>query len=138
MSAAALLDRLQGVRGVGPGRWVANCPAHADRSPSLSVRELDDGRVLIHDFAGCEVDAILDAIDLTISELFPPRDRAVHAVKGTKRPWSAQQLLALAEREIRVATFIISDVVERRSLNRDEIQRLVLAAGRLGVLVDEL
>ena len=138
MSAARLLDRLSGVRATGVGRWTARCPAHEDRSPSLSVRELDDGRVLIHDFAGCDVDAILDAIGLAVSELFPPQDRAVHAMKGTKRPWSAQQLLALAEREIRVATFVISDIVERRSVNRDDIQRLVLATGRLGVLVDEL
>ena len=138
MSAARLLDRLSGVRATGVGRWTARCPAHEDRSPSLSVRELDDGRVLIHDFGGCDVDSILGALGLTVAELFPPRDRAVHSVRGTKRPWSAQQLLGLAEREIRVATIVISDLVERRAVNPDEIQRLVLAAGRLGVLVDEL
>jgi hypothetical protein len=47
-------------------------------------------------------------------------------------------LLALAEREIRVATIILNDIVERRSVNKDEMKRLALAAGRLGVLVDEL
>ena len=138
MSAATVLDRLQGVRGVGPGRWIACCPGHEDRSPSLSVRELEDGRVLVHDFAGCDVDTILDTLGLKVSELFPPGDRPMHAAKPNRRPWSAQQLLTLAEREIRVATFVISDIVERRAVNTDEIQRLVLAAGRLGVLVDEL
>jgi len=138
MSAAELLDRLQRVRGAGPGRWVASCPAHEDRSPSLSIRELEDGRVLLHDFAGCDVDAILGAVGLELSVLFPPRDPSIQAHRGQRRPWTARQLLTLAEREIRVATFVINDNVERRSVNRDEMQRLALAAGRLGVLVDEL
>ena len=39
MSAAArLLDRLTGVKQTAPGRWIAKCPAHEDRSPSLSIR----------------------------------------------------------------------------------------------------
>ncbi len=73
MTAAALLDRLRGVRKKGPGRWVAKCPAHDDRSPSLSVRELDDGRVLIHDFAGCVPSDVLAACGLSLSDLFPER-----------------------------------------------------------------
>ena len=34
----------------GEGTWQAHCPAHDDRSPSLSIREAEDGRVLLHDF----------------------------------------------------------------------------------------
>jgi DNA primase len=56
MSVAALLDRLEGVRACGPGRWVARCPAHEDRSPSLSIRKKDDGTTLLHCFSGCEVE----------------------------------------------------------------------------------
>jgi hypothetical protein len=37
----------------GPGKWLAHCPAHSDSSPSLSIREGMDGRVLLHCFAGC-------------------------------------------------------------------------------------
>jgi hypothetical protein len=84
------------------------------------------------------LDAILGAVGLELSVLFPPRDPFTHAHRGQRRPWTARQLLTLAEREIRVATFVINDIVERRSVNRDEMQRLALAAGRLGVLVDEL
>lgn len=138
MSASVLLERLHDVRSVGVGRWVARCPAHEDRSPSLSIRELEDGRVLLHDFAGCDAEQVLGAVGLEFAELFPPRDVATHARARQRRPWTAQQLLGLAEREIRVATIILNDIVERRSVNRDEMQRLTLAAGRLGVLVDEL
>ena len=47
-----LLDRLEAVRETGSSRWIARCPAHDDSSPSLAVRELDDGRILLHDFGG--------------------------------------------------------------------------------------
>ena len=41
MTAATILDRLDGVRPTGDGRWIARCPAHDDRSPSLSIREAE-------------------------------------------------------------------------------------------------
>jgi hypothetical protein len=44
-------------RGSGP----THCPAHDDRSPSLSVRELN-GRTLVHDFGGCEQARVIDAL----------------------------------------------------------------------------
>jgi DNA primase len=47
MSAEALLAHLDKVRRTGAGRWIARCPAHDDKSPSLAIRELDDGRTLI-------------------------------------------------------------------------------------------
>ena len=70
MSAAALLGSLERVKQTGPGRWLARCPARDDRSPSLSIRELDDGRVLLHDFAGCSTEDVMEALGLTLSDLF--------------------------------------------------------------------
>lgn len=66
-----LLARLSGVKQVGPGRWFACCPAHADRNPSLSVRETSDGRILLYCFPGCEITDVLSAIGLTLGDLFP-------------------------------------------------------------------
>ena len=44
-----ILSRLEKVSSNnGGGRYKALCPAHADRSPSLSICEGDDGRVLLH------------------------------------------------------------------------------------------
>ena len=47
-----VIDLLDGVRKSGSG-WSARCPAHEDHSPSLSISEGDDGRVLLHCFTGC-------------------------------------------------------------------------------------
>jgi hypothetical protein len=46
--------------GIPPGRasGVIRCPAHEDRNPSLSWRRAADGRLLLHDFAGCTFDEI--------------------------------------------------------------------------------
>ena len=54
------------------GRITAKCPAHADRSPSLSVTEGDSGKVLVHCFAGCDLTAVTEALELKRSDLFPP------------------------------------------------------------------
>ena len=67
----ALLSGLQNVKPRGPGRWIACCPAHDDRNPSMTIREVEDGRILIHCFAGCGVDSILGALSLTAEALFP-------------------------------------------------------------------
>ena len=72
-TADMLLARLEGVRPRGPSQWSALCPAHEDKSPSLSVRETDDGAVLIHCFAACEVADVLGTIGLEFADLYPER-----------------------------------------------------------------
>lgn len=67
----ALLGRLAGVRRAGPGRWMALCPAHPDRTPSLSIA-VKDGRVLVHCFAGCPAEAVLSAVGLQWRDLYNP------------------------------------------------------------------
>jgi hypothetical protein len=65
-----VVEHLEGRR-VSSGRWVAKCPAHPDRSPSLSIAAGRDGKVLIRCFAGCELSAVLQSAGLTIDNLFP-------------------------------------------------------------------
>ena len=64
---AALLK----ARPMGKGKWQAHCPAHADRSPSLSIREGPDGSTWLHCFAGCRLDSILTVLNLKRRDLYP-------------------------------------------------------------------
>ena len=48
----------------GDGGWLACCPAHEDSTPSLSIREGDDG-ALVHCFAGCQTSAVLARLNLS-------------------------------------------------------------------------
>jgi hypothetical protein len=76
MSAAALLERLDGVRRTGPGTWRARCPSHGSKSLTLAIREADDGKVLLKCFAECSVDEVVGAVGLKLEDLFPPSRRA--------------------------------------------------------------
>lgn len=69
MTVEAFLDRLEGVRSRGTGKWSARCPAHHDKSPSLSVREAERG-LLVHCFAGCTLVEVMAALNLPESHLF--------------------------------------------------------------------
>ena len=58
---AADIARALGGRRSGRG-WVARCPAHRDRRPSLSIGEGGSGQVLIKCFAGCPQLAVIVAL----------------------------------------------------------------------------
>lgn len=82
MTADIVLDRLYQATGSVPrgsdSQKSSRCPAHEDRSPSLSIR-LSAEKVLLHCHAGCRTDDILAALELAPADLFnqplPERDR---------------------------------------------------------------
>ena len=96
MSAAELISRLKKVRATGKGTWTACCPAHNDKSPSLAVRDTEDGRVLVYCFGGCDVESILDTVGLTFDDLFPETHE--HR-KSEARPFPASDVLRLIAKE---------------------------------------
>lgn len=59
------------------GRHDAQCPAHDDSTPSLSVTAARDyAGVLLHCHAGCAIEQILDALGMQARDLFDePQDR---------------------------------------------------------------
>jgi hypothetical protein len=69
MKIQVLLARLERVRRSANG-WTARCPAHDDATPSLAVSLGEDGRILLKCFAGCEVAAIVGAVDVALADLF--------------------------------------------------------------------
>jgi putative DNA primase/helicase len=79
-TAATLAKSLGGRR--GESSWVARCPAHDDRHPSLSIAEGADGRLLLRCFAGCSWSAIKTALEAR--SLWPGRQAYS---PGLARPW---------------------------------------------------
>jgi hypothetical protein len=84
------LSKLQGVEQTGKNRWKALCPVHDDHEASLSISIGDDGRILIHCFARCSPENILDRVGMSWPDLFPKTiDRAITVidyVRETKEP----------------------------------------------------
>src|SRR5579862_2681360 len=71
MTLAEIVERLQGVKRERGG-YVARCPSHDDRTPSLAVAEGDNGGVVMKCRAGCQTDVVLRALGLTMRDLAPP------------------------------------------------------------------
>lgn len=121
MKAGILLSKLDKVRRTGNGQWVACCPSHNDKSPSLGVRETDDGRVLVHCFGGCSVEQVLDSVGLGFDDLFPDSNEN-H--KSERRPFAAADVLRLLSKEALVVV-ATANSMKRRQLTEKEYQRLV-------------
>jgi hypothetical protein len=64
-----VLSRLGGTKSHND-YFMARCPAHEDNEPSLSIKEGDDGRVLLKCFAGCAFEDIINEIGLVAKDLF--------------------------------------------------------------------
>jgi hypothetical protein len=66
-----ILNALDGVRPISPGRWRARCPGHKDCEPSLQVTVGRDGdRILLRCWSGCSLGEILQALSLQHRDLF--------------------------------------------------------------------
>lgn len=130
MNAETLLSRLDRVKRTGPDKWVARCPSHADKGPSLAVRELDDGRTLVHCFAGCSVHEIVAAVGMELSDLFPPRP-LLDGRKPERRPFSADDALRCLAFEARLVHLAALETLEGKPLNDADFERLALAVERI-------
>ena len=124
-----LLARLEGVKGTGPSRWIARCPAHADKRPSLSIRELGDGRVLAHCFGGCGIEEVLGAVRLGVDALCP--DKPIQHAKGEQRPFHALDVLECLATEAMIIAVAAANLQQGVTLSDADRGRLLLAAERI-------
>lgn len=67
-----ITDYLNGVKQTRHNHYVALCPCHKEKTPSLSITIADDGKTICHCF-GCGANGldVVDALGLTTGELFP-------------------------------------------------------------------
>jgi hypothetical protein len=129
-----LLNRLEHVKGRN-GQWTARCPAHADRGPSLSIREAEDGRVLIHCFAGCDVHNIVQSVGMDIGDLFPPdekrKDYSVEGKPKLKPAFFASDLMRIIAFEALVVQIAAFDMANGKKLNDRDKERMMVAYERI-------
>ena len=116
-----ILNRLTKVKGRN-GAYTACCPAHTDKSPSLAIRELDDGRILMKCFADCSVQDIMGSIGMEIGDLFPDTNKDLPPVK---RKYYATDLLRVIEFEawvVSVAAYSMSTGKQLSDIDRDRMK----------------
>ena len=115
--AHAVLDALERagskVRGRA-ARWMATCPAHPDRTPSLSIKDTGE-RVLLHCFAGCPTEHVLDRLELTYADLFANPQRASHLAGPDMVP--GKELPPEWARDMYPVEFAVLDVLLAHAFN---------------------
>ncbi len=126
MSAKTILARLEAVRETGPGRWIARCPAHDDRTPSLAIREVD-GKLLLHCFTQCSLHEIVSAVGLELSDLFPDKPGSN---KPISKPFPAADILSCLSNEFTVVMLVASDLAKDGNFNSETKARLLQSAAR--------
>ena len=130
MAVHDLLNSLKQVKQTGANRWLACCPAHADRRPSLTITEKDDGMVLLHCWAGCGAADVLAAVGLEFDALYPERTND-HRSKPIRRPWNPADVLQAVAFEAVVVRLCAADIAAGKPLSEADNQRLVTAKNRL-------
>jgi hypothetical protein len=122
-----ILGRVDKVRGKN-GRYTASCPSHQDKSPSLALRELDDGRILLHCFGGCSTEEVLGAMGLEMADLFPEKLESTGPVRS---PFPASDLLRIIHLETLIVNICAEDMSRGKELSADDRERLKLATERI-------
>jgi len=95
-----LLERLEKVKKTGMDSWLACCPSHNDKTPSLAIKEVDNGTILLKCFAGCDNYSVVSAVGLELSDLFPPRPDRIKGRSPISKPFPATDILKALSAEI--------------------------------------
>lgn len=103
--------------------FLVRCPAHGDRGPSLSIKEADDdGRILVHCFAGCSAFEIVEAMGLRMTDLFNDRGSA------EERERSREQA-----RRARAKRIELEEIEGRRAVLFRKAERVLSAASGIDI-----
>ena len=127
-----LLSRLEGVsKEHVKGQltcWSARCPAHNDRSPSLSITD-NNGTILLHYHAGCPASAIVYAVGLSLADLFPRRISS--GKPGQRQYWLAATAFKSIMADVTLVAAIASAMHQGREISSRDYEALFDAAQRL-------
>ena len=124
----SIISRLEKVKG-GRGRWTACCPHHQDKSPSLAIRQVEDGRILLHCFGGCSVEEVVGSMGMTVNDLFPPRETGPKP--AVKPAFYANDLLRIIKSETTIVALLASDIARGKQISETDLDRAKLASERI-------
>ena len=118
-----LLARLSKVKAGADGKYLACCPAHKDKTPSLAIRDVGD-RILIKCFAGCSVDDICGAVGMTIADLMPAENTAYARPWEGVKGYNSRELVRGLVQESYVIMLAMRHVLRGDVLDVDDLARV--------------
>ena len=95
----------------------------------MTVRKTDDGMILMHCFAGCEVAEIAGAMGIRLSDLFPERPQE-HRRRGIKKPFPAAAVMKAVAHEALIVRLAAEQMLHG-GLTPQQVERLAIANSRL-------
>jgi hypothetical protein len=126
-----LLSQLARVKGRN-GSWTACCPAHDDKGPSLAVTEREDGRILMHCFAGCDIADVLGALGMDMNDLFPPKAKTQDGIRPAIKPaFFASDLMRIIHLESLVVQIVAFDIAKGKPVTEETRERMLTAYHRI-------
>jgi len=114
---------------------VACCPAHEDRKPSLAVKE-QDGKIIMHCFAGCSVESIVGAVGMDMTDLFPPSEKPDYTRPAPKVKFYATDLLRVIALEAAIVSVAAYDMSKGKTLPQHDLERLQVAYQRINTAME--
>jgi hypothetical protein len=100
----------------------------------MTIKETEDGRILIHDFGGDSPQEILDALGLTFADLFP--EKVTDHGKPVRPAFPATDILRCISFEAVLVAISASNMAKGIQLTDEEKQRLMVAAGRINAAME--
>lgn len=136
MDIESILTRLTKVRKGGNNRWSAKCPAHNDKSPSLMVSSRPDGSIGLHCFAGCDTASVVQAIGLTMSDLFADNRKEPGYVRPYRPELNAMDALNGLASEAAVIAILAADIADGKPVSSADADRGMKALGRINTALE--
>ena len=130
MKIDLFLSKLEKVRKTGNGTWTARCPSHDDGRPSLSIRETEEGKVLLYCFALCSPAEIVSAVGMQLQDLFPDKDLGDRS-RRERAPYPAADVLVVLAEEARLVAVAACNLHNGFDLTYADKERLMLAQERI-------
>ena len=130
------ISRLQKVRKTGTTSWMACCPAHGDKNPSMTISEGTDGRVLVHCFSHqCSIDEITGAVGLEVKDLMPD-NLGFHRVKPLRMKVNPRDALYAVRDDMTEALIYMKRLQRNEVISMDDSLRFSRIAGRLQMAIE--
>ena len=125
-----ILPLLDKVKKKGDNSWMACCPAHDDKNPSLVITEVDS-KVLLHCFSHqCDVSDIVHAVGLELSDLFPEQIKVEGGRPIKKRRFPAKAILEALAEELAITEIGLAALSNGGTLNEKARARMKQASNR--------
>ena len=124
-----VLSRLDKVKDLGAGKYTALCPAHQEKTPSMSIRHTDDDRILMHCF-GCGANGleIMEAMGLDAWQLYPEKQKEHY--ERQRIPFPAHQVLSCLQFEAQII-MIAAKRISENNISGQDLKRVNLANKRI-------